>query len=73
VRRPIAPRALLGDLGVFMRASSIVPFQRQECEKIMDIGLRQAILAAIGDRQGLSGVGAGLYEITPQALPLGPS
>src|SRR6266545_8086441 len=53
VRRPIAPRALPRNLGVAASCCAVASIKRQPRQEVMHVGLLQAVLAAVGDRQGL--------------------
>src|SRR5262245_41044825 len=50
VRRPIAPRPLLADRGVAAGLGAVAGVERQAGQEVVDVGLRQAVLAAVGDR-----------------------
>src|SRR5207245_1903593 len=72
VRRAVAPGPLAGDLGLAARLGAVAVVEGELGQDVVDIGLLEAVLAAVGDRARLFGPRARLGSTASKSVPARP-
>ena len=72
VRRAVAVGVVLGFLGLVAGFGGLAGFEGQAGQEVVDLGLVEAVLAAVGDSQGVFSETPGLGAVATPVMPARP-